>query len=112
MAPRKPKLTDPVITPDPAPEAPVLTYLANPISVAAQTPRTRDDIALRDAIRARLAVIESVIAEFIAEKTAEGFSMGEIDQLYSLELPVLFGYRADGGRVRVSYDAQIVERQA
>lgn len=72
--------------------------------------QTRDDIALRDAVRARLSAIENAIVEFIAEKSAEGFSLEEIDQLYAVELPVLFGYRVDGSRVRASYDAQIVKR--
>lgn len=89
-----------------------MTYLTNPITVANTTPRTRDEIAVRDAVRSRLSVIESAIAEFVAEKEAEGFSLFEIDQLYSLELPVLFGYRVDGGRIRASYDAQIVESGA
>jgi hypothetical protein len=72
----------------------------------------RPDAAHARRYRARLAVIENDIAEFIIEKTAEGFSMGEIDQLYALELPFMLGYRLDGGRVRVSCDAQIVERQS
>lgn len=44
------------------------------------------------------------------EKQAEGFSVAEIDQLYAVELPISLAYQADGGRIRVRYDAQIVER--
>lgn len=47
--------------------------------------------ARRDAVRARLAVIANAIIEFVAEKTAEGYSLAEIDQLYALKLPILFG---------------------
>ncbi|MBB3520971.1 hypothetical protein [Rhizobium sp. BK456] len=109
MAARKPKL-ETVVTEVAATEQPPMTYITNPVAVAGQTPRTRDDIALRDAIRARLAVIERVILDFVAEKEAEGFSRADIDQLYAVELPLLLGYRNDGGRIRVSYDASIVER--
>lgn len=87
-----------------------MTFLTNPITVAHQTPKTRDEIAIHDVVRARLSVIETALVDLVAEKTAEGFSLAEIDQLYALELPVLFGYRIDGGRVRAAYDAQIVER--
>ncbi|UFS81532.1 MULTISPECIES: hypothetical protein [Rhizobium] len=109
MAARKPKLETvvPVIA---ASEQAPMTYITNPVTTAGQTPRTRDDIALRDAIRARLAVIEKVIFEFVAEKEADGFCRADIDQLYAVELPLLLGYRNDGGRFRVSYDASIVER--
>lgn len=49
---------DPVVAQEAAPEQPPLTFLTNPITVASTTPKTRDEIALRDAIRARLSVIE------------------------------------------------------
>ncbi|MBY5660414.1 hypothetical protein [Rhizobium leguminosarum] len=51
-----------------------------------------------------------VILDFFTEKEAEGFSRADIDLLYAVELPLLLGYRDDGGRIRVSYDASIVER--
>lgn len=110
MARRTPKPEPEPVVPEAAPEQPPMSFLTNPITVASQTPRTRDGIAIRDAVRARLSVIESAIAEFVADKTAEGFSLEEIDQLYALELPVLFGYRVDGSKIRAAYDAQIVER--
>ncbi|OHV83676.1 hypothetical protein [Rhizobium sp. LCM 4573] len=110
MAPRKPKPTPAAAAPDPAPEQPAIHYLADPVTVAHATPKTRDDIAIRDAVRARLAVIENAIMAFVDEKLREGFTPAEIDQLYALELPILFGYRVEDGRIRASYDAQIVER--
>ena len=111
MAPRKPKTT-PALVVDPAPAQPAMTYLTNPVAVARQTPKTRDEIAIRDAVRARLAIIETAVVDFVAEKVSEGFSLDEIDQLYAVELPLLFGYRVEGGRIRASYDGQIVERQS
>lgn len=112
MAARKPKPAEPVAVAEAAPAQPLIHYLANPLAASAQTPRTRDDIALRDAVRARLIAVESEVMAFVDEKLREGFTPAEIDQLYAIELPVLLGYRNDGGRIRVSYDAQIVERQA
>lgn len=110
MAPRKQKTTSEpaaeVISPQPA-----VQYLADPVTVAHSTPKTRDDIAIRDAVRARLAVIENAIMAFVDEKLREGFSPAEIDQLYAVELPILFGYHVEGARIRPHYDAQIVERQ-
>lgn len=110
MAPRKSKPAEPVAVAEQAVEQQIIHYLANPLAVAAQTPRTRDDIALRDAVRARLIAVESEVMAFVDEKLREGFTPAEIDQLYAIELPVLVGYRSDGGRIRVQYDAQIVER--
>lgn len=111
MAHRKPKpAAPPPVVDEPALELPIIHYITNPVTVAHQTPRTRDEIAIRDAVRARLAAVETAIADFVAEKTAEGFSMAEIDQLYALELPLLFGYRNENGRIRAQYDGQIVER--
>jgi hypothetical protein len=111
MAPRKPKpATEPVVV-KPTVEQPAIHYLPNPVTIAHATPRTRDEIALRDAVRTRLAVVEDSVMEFVGEKMAEGFSLEEIDALYAIELPILFGYRVDGGRIRASYDGQIVERQ-
>lgn len=89
-----------------------MIYLTNPIAVAHATPKTRDDIAIRDAVRAPLAVVENAIVDFVSEKTAEGFSLDELDALYAVELPILFGYRNENGRIRASYDGRIVERQA
>lgn len=48
---------------------------------------------------------------FVDEKLREGFTPAEIDQLYAVELPLLFGYHVEGTRIRPHYDAQIVERQ-
>lgn len=110
MAPRKPKTAEPAAAAEPTVEQPVILYIPNPVSIAGQTPRTRDEISLRDAVRARLAVVENAVVEFVSEKTAEGFSLEEIDALYAVELPLLFGYRVDGGRIRAQYDGQIVER--
>lgn len=109
---RRTQKSDPIVIPEASPEQPPVTYLTNPISVSTATPKTRDDIALRDAVRARLNAIESAIGEFVAEKQSEGFSLAEINELYALELPMLLGYRADGGRIRAEYDAQIVEKGA
>lgn len=113
MAPRKPKTTPATtVVAEPAAEQPAIHYLPNPLAIATQTPRTRDEIALRDAVRSRLIAIEAAVMAFVSEKLAEGFAPSEIDQLYAVELPLLVGYRSDGGRIRASYDAQIVERQA
>ncbi|MGO7273907.1 hypothetical protein ACCT18_01215 [Rhizobium ruizarguesonis] len=113
MAPPKQKSAAPdAVVADPAPELPPMTYLTNPVTVAHQTPRTRDEIAIRDAVRVRLGVIENAVVEFVAGQTAEGLSLAEIDALYAIELPILFGYHIHSGRVRASYDAQIVERSA
>lgn len=110
MAARKPKPAEPVVVAEPTVEQPVIHYITNPVSIAAQTPRTRDEIALRDAVRARLAVVETAIVDFVSEKTSEGFSLDDINSLYAVELPLLFGYRIDAGRIRAQYDGQIVER--
>ena len=91
-------------------EAPVYSYVVTPISTAAQSPRTRDEIALRDAIRSQLAAVEAGVTDFVAEKTAKGFSLDDIFSLYQLEMPIMFSYRVDGGRLRSRYDYQIVER--
>ncbi len=111
MAPRKPKpASEPAVVADPIIELPVIHYLPNPVTVAGMTPRTRDEIAIRDAVRARLALVETSIIDFVAEKTSEGFSLDDINSLYAVELPILFGYRTENGRIRASYDGQIVER--
>ncbi|MDR6664000.1 hypothetical protein [Rhizobium sp. 1399] len=110
MAARKPK-PETVAAPEiAAVEKPPMNYIPNPVTFAGQTPRTRDDISLRDAIRARLSVVENAVIAFVDEKLSEGFAPAEIEELYALELPLLLGYRKDGGKIRVSYDAQIVER--
>jgi len=110
MAPRKPKSAEPAVVAEPPIEQPVIYYLPNPVTVAHTTPRTRDEIAIRDAVRARLAVVETAIVDFVAEKTSEGFSLDDINSLYAVELPILFGYRNENGRIRAQYDGQIVER--
>lgn len=110
MAPRKPKPVEPTVASEPSIEQPVIHYITNPVTVAHATPRTRDEIAIRDAVRGRLAVVETAIVDFVAEKVSEGFSLDDINSLYSVELPILFGYRNENGRIRASYDGQIVER--
>lgn len=110
MAPRKPKPAEPAVVVEPDPSLPVIHYLTNPVTVAGMTPRTRDEIAIRDTVRARLAVVETAIVDFVEEKVSEGFSLDDINSLYAVELPILFGYRVDGGRIRGQYDGQIVER--
>ncbi len=67
-----------------------MTYITNPVTVAGMTPQTSDDIVIRDGVRARVAVIERAITAFVDEKLREGFTPAEIDQLYALELPILF----------------------
>lgn len=73
MARRKPTLTPaPAETP---PEvvtqtASDITYISNPISIVTDTPKTRDEIILRDAVRGRLLSVEQAIVDFIAEKEA------------------------------------------
>ncbi|MDX0165795.1 hypothetical protein GOC43_28860 [Sinorhizobium meliloti] len=111
MAPRKRKPTTAASVVEVAPAQPAMTYLTNPVAVAHATPRTRDEIAIRDAVRKAFAETEGTVAEFVAGQMSEGFSLAEIDQLYVLELPLMLGYRVDGGRIRVQYDAQIVERR-
>ncbi|MBY5462087.1 hypothetical protein [Rhizobium leguminosarum] len=59
-----------------------------------------------------LAETEAMVGDFIAGQTAEGFSLAEIDQLYVFELPLMLGYRVEGGRIRAQLDAQITERQS
>lgn len=113
MAPRKQKpATAAAVIAEPAPEQPAMSYIADPVAIAHATPKTRDEIAIRDAARKALAETEAMVAEFVAGQMAEGFSVAEIDQLYVLELPLMLGYRVDGGRIRVSYDSRIVERSA
>lgn len=111
MAPRKPKPA-PAIVAEPVPAQPAIHYIPNPITVAGQTPRTRDEIALRDAVRKALGEVESLVADFVAEKKAERLSDADIDELFVVELPIQLRYRNNGGRVRVSYEAAIVDRQA
>ncbi|KQQ72399.1 hypothetical protein ASF70_12760 [Rhizobium sp. Leaf321] len=90
-------------------EAPVYSYVLTPISTAAMSPKTRDEIALRDAIRSQLAAVEAGVMEFVTEKTAEGFSMDDIFSLYQFELPIVFSYHLDGTKLRPRYGFQIVE---
>jgi len=110
MAPRRKPAAEPVAVAEPVIEQPAMNYIVNPVTVAHQTPKTREEIAIRDAVRARLVVVETAIVDFVAEKTAEGFSLDDINSLYAVELPILFGYRNENGRIRAQYDGQIVER--
>lgn len=112
MAPRKPKPAEPeAVVAVPTIEQPVIHYLANPVTVAGQTPRTRDEIAIRDAVRKALSAVETLVMDFIAEKKDERLSDADIDELFVVELPLLLRYRNEGGRIRVSYEAAIVDRQ-
>ena len=79
--------------------------------MAHQTPKTRDDIAIRDAVRKELSDVETLVMDFVAEKKAERLSDADIDELFVVELPIQLRYRNDGGRIRVSYEAAIVDRQ-
>ena len=110
MAPRKPKTTETAVVAEPAPTQPTMTFLANPITVCSVRPDTQGEFALREAVRSRLQAVEAVIVEFVKEMEAEGFSLDEINTLYAVELPLLFGYWREGGRIRAQYDGQIVER--
>jgi hypothetical protein len=113
MAPRKPKPTpEAAVAVEPVSEQPVIHYVPNPVTVAAMTPRTRDEIAIRDAVRKALSEVESLVADFVAEKRSERLSNADIDELFVVELPLQLRYRNDGGRIRVSYEAAIVDRQA
>lgn len=112
MAPRKPKPAEPIVAADPVIEQPVIHYLPNPVTVAGMTPKTRDEIAVRDAVRKALSEVESLVADFVTEKKSERLSDADIDELFCIELPLQLRYRNDGGRIRVSYEAAIVDRQA
>lgn len=114
MAPRKPKPTEPtsVVVAKPIIEQPVIHFIPNPVTVAARTKRTRDEIAIRDAVRKALSDVEGLVMDFIAEKRSERLSDADIDELFCIELPIQLRYRNDGGRIRVSYEAAIVDRQA
>ena len=109
MAKRSTKAAPVEIEVAPTPE---MTYICSPVATLMSTPKTRQEIALRDAVRSRLLAVEASVAEFVAEKVAEGFSLTEIDQLYAVELPIALAHQTDGGRIRVRYDAQIVEKSA
>ncbi len=111
MAPRKPKPAPAAVAEDTTDQAPI-TYISNPFAAAAMTPKTRDDISIRDAVRKLLAETEAMVGDFVAGQAAEGFSLAEIDQLFVLEVPLMVGIRIDNGRVRTSYDARVVDRQA
>ncbi len=113
MAPRKPKAAPaPAVVAETAIERPNINYLPNPVTVSGMTPKTRDEIALRDAVRKALSEVEASVADFVAEKKAERLSDADIDELFCIELPIQLRYRNDGGRIRVSYEAAIVDRQA
>lgn len=111
MAARKPKSSPaPSAVVETTTEQPDICYLANPVSVAHQTPRTRDEIALKDAVRKALSDVEALIMDFVVEKRSERLSDADIDELFAIELPIQLRYRNDNGRIRVSYEAAIVER--
>ncbi|GMB82751.1 hypothetical protein NN6n1_35340 [Shinella zoogloeoides] len=112
MAARKQKPAEAAASADHIPEQPVIHYLPNPVTVAAMTPRTRDEIAIRDAVRKALTEVETLVMDFVAEKKSERLSDADIDELFVVELPIQLRYRNDGGRIRMSYEAAIVDRQA
>lgn len=112
MAPRKKTTPAPAVVAETTVEQPAIHYISNPVMVAGQTPRTRDEIAIRDAVRKALTDVEISIAAFIAEKKLERLSDADIDELFVIELPIQLQYRNEGGRIRVSYGAAIVDRQA
>lgn len=114
MAPRKPKPAEPafVVVAEPITEQPVIHFIPNPVTVARATPRTRDEIAQRDAVRKALSDVETLVMDFVAEKKSERLSDADIDELFVVELPIQLRYRNDGGRMRVAYEAAIVDRQA
>lgn len=111
MAPRKPKPAPETVVAEAIIEQPVIHYVPNPVTVAHTTPKTRDEIAIRDAVRKALSEVESLVADFVTEKKAERLSDADIDELFCIELPIQLRYRNGGGRIRVSYEAAIVDRQ-
>lgn len=113
MAPSKPNSIPAAVAPDRTPaQTAAMEYIANPVTVAGMAPNMRDDIAVRDAVRKALAETEAMVGDLLASQTAEGFSLAEIYQLFVLEVPLMVGIRVDNGRVRTSYDARVVDRQA
>jgi hypothetical protein len=96
---------------DPVVEStPPLSYELTPVALLQRTPRTRDEVALRDEVRKQLTAVESAVVDFVAAKNSEGFSLDEAFALFSLELPLCFAYERDGGRVRPRYGFRIFER--
>lgn len=112
MAPRKKTSPAPAVVVEPAAEQPEIHHIPNPVTVSGMTPKTRDEIAVRDAVRKALSEVEALVADFVAERKAERLSDADIDELFCIELPIQLRYRNDGGRIRVSYEAAIVDRQA
>lgn len=110
MVARKPT-SAPTPIPEPAAEpAPVLHHELTPFSALQRSPKTREEIAVRDEVRKQLAAVETAVVDFVAAKSAEGFSLDEAFQLFSLELPLCFAYSKDGSRVRPRYGFRIIER--
>ncbi|ASP98418.1 hypothetical protein GOC53_28005 [Sinorhizobium medicae] len=68
MAPRKPKpAAEPVVVAaEPMIEQPVIHYIANPVTVAHRTPKTRDEIVLHDAVRKALSEVETLVMDFVS----------------------------------------------
>jgi hypothetical protein len=87
-----------------------LSYELTPVALLQRTPRTRDEVALRDEVRKQLRAVEDAVVDFAAAKRAEGFSLDEAFALYSIELPLVFAYERDGSRVRARYGFRIIER--
>lgn len=88
---------------------PVLDWVLNPISRMSISPRTRDEIDIRDAIRREFVALEGKVVDFVAAKQAEGWSLPDLQEMYALQVPLLFGYSNEHGRIRASYDIQLIE---
>ena len=101
----------PATTPEPAAKpAPALLHELTPFASLQRSPKTREEIALRDEIRKQLGAVENAVVDFVAAKAGEGFDLDEAFQLFSLELPLFFAYERDGSRVRAKYGFRIIER--
>ena len=96
---------EPVIVP-----AASLQYELTPIALLQKSPRTRDEVAIRDEVRKQLTAVENAVVDFVAAKSAEGFNLDDAFALFSLELPLCFAYERDGSRVRARYGFRIIER--
>ncbi len=111
MAARKPQKTESEIVLEEE-QKPEVNFITDPVSFVQKQPKTRDEVAVRDAVRHALKGIENAVSDFIEEKKSEDFSMDDLNELYAVELPLTLAYTSENGRVRVSYDASIIERAA
>lgn len=92
---------------------PTMTWTAEYLSqnLTAKPSTTVDQLKVRESLLRKLVAVDAMIADFIAEKTAEGFSLEDISQLYALETSIvpLVAIAVDG-RAGVEFEARIVER--